>query len=338
LNKLNKINPLEKFVDPFEQFAFGVKFRGRKRLFNFMERKFSNKYQRYELKNKEISIAHLKKQDFDIFHPTYYEDYFLKYIGNKPFILTIHDMIHELYPEMVNDIPLSVQKANLVKKAAHIIAVSENTKKDVIDILNTPEEKISVIYHAGFLVKGKGTIDLPQNYFLYVGERTNYKNFLFFAQVIEPIIKEQKDIYVVCTGRNFDTNEIQFLTELNIRNNFISIFVKEEEMFDLYNKAIAFVYPSCYEGFGIPILEAFDASCPVVLSNASCFPEVAQDCALYFSAKNIKQFRQCLEKIMDDISLRKSLINKGKMRLKDFSWLDSANKTLEVYKRVLNNE
>jgi glycosyltransferase involved in cell wall biosynthesis len=338
LINLNKINQLEQFVNPFEQFAFGIKFRGRKRFFDFMKKKFPQKYQRYEFQNKEISIARLKEQDFDIFHPTYYDDYFLEYIGNKPFVLTIHDMVHELYPEMIDDLPLSIQKANLAKKAAHIIAVSENTKKDIIDILNIPEEKISVIYHASSLVKGKNTTDLPENYFLYIGERYNYKNFMFFAQAIEPVIKKQKDIYVVCSGRNFDTDEIQFLTELNIRDNFISVFVKEEEMFNLYNNAIAFVYPSYYEGFGIPILEAFEASCPVVLSNASCFPEIAQDCALYFSAKNIKQFRQCLETIINDTSLRKSLVNKGKIRLKDFSWHDSANKTLDVYKRVLKAE
>jgi glycosyltransferase involved in cell wall biosynthesis len=335
LNNLNKISPLERYIDPFERFAFGTKFRGKKRLFNFIKKKFPNKYNRYELENKDLSIAHLKKQDFDIFHPTNYNDYFLKYIENKPFVLTIHDMINELYPEILNDTSTIIRKANLAKKAAHIIAISENTKKDIIDILGIPEEKISVIYHAGSLAKRKNTISLPQRYFLYVGERKNYKNFLFFAQAIEPILKEQKDIYVVCTGRNFDAEEIQFLTALNIKDHFISVFVKDHEIFDVYNKAIAFVFPSYYEGFGIPILEAFEASCPVILSNASCFPEIAQDGALYFPPKNIRQLRQCMEKIVDDTSLRKSLINKGEMRLNNFSWLDSANKTLEVYKRVV---
>jgi glycosyltransferase involved in cell wall biosynthesis len=335
---LNKVNPLEKLTDPFERFAFGIKFSGKKRLFNFMEKKFPNKYQSCDSKNKEISIACLKKQDFDIFHPTYYDDYFLKYIENKPFVLTIHDMIQELYPELLNDIPTIIQKKQLAKKATHIIAVSENTKKDIIDILNIPEEKISVIYHANSLTKGKSSIDLPQNYFLYVGARNGYKNFLFFVLSIEPILKKQKDIYVLCTGRPFNITEMRFLNELDMTDNFISVFAKEDEMFDLYNNAIALVFPSCYEGFGIPVLEAFEASCPVILSNTSCFPEIAQDCALYFPPKNIKQFRQCLEKIIDDASLRISLINKGKMRLKDFSWQDTANKTLNIYKRVLSNE
>jgi glycosyltransferase involved in cell wall biosynthesis len=338
LTLLNKVSQLEKFVDPFEQFAFGMTFRGKKKLFNFMEKKFPDKYPNYPSKNKEISIAYLKKQDFDVFHPTYYDDYFLTDIKNKPFVLTIHDMIQELYPELLNDIPTIIQKAQLAKKAAHIIAVSENTKKDVIDILNIPEEKISVVYHASSLIKGKNTINLPQNYFLYVGERNNYKNFSFFVLSVEPILKKQKDIFVLCTGKPFNIAEIRLLTELNIRDNFIATFAKENEMFDVYSKAIAFVFPSYYEGFGIPILEAFESSCPAILSNTSCFPEIAQDCALYFPPKSTKQFRQCLEKIIDNASLRTSLTNKGKIRLKNFSWLDSANKTLEVYKRVLSNE
>jgi glycosyltransferase involved in cell wall biosynthesis len=338
LNNLNKISQLENLTDPFEKFAFGKNFRGKKRLFNFMEKKFPKKYQSCESKNREISIASLKKQDFDIFHSTYYDDYFLEYIGNKPFVLTIHDMIQELYPELLNDIPTMMQKAELAQKASHIIAVSENTKKDIMDILDMPEEKISVIYHACSLTKGKNTINLPQNYFLYIGERNCYKNFFLFILSVEPILKRRKDIFVVCTGKPFNAGEIQFLTQLNILDNFIAVLVKEEEMFDVYNQAIAFVYPTYYEGFGIPILEAFESSCPVILSDASCLPEIAQDCALYFPPKNIKQLRQCLEKIIDDTSLRISLINKGKARLKDFSWPDSANKTLKVYQRVLKNE
>jgi glycosyltransferase involved in cell wall biosynthesis len=338
LNNLNKVCPLEKYIDPFERFAYGIKFRGKERLFNFMEKKFPNKYQSYYSKNKEISIAYLKKQDFDIFHPTYYDSYFLEYIGNKPFVLTVHDMIQELFPELLNDIPTIIQKDKLAKKAAHIITVSENSKKDIIDILNIPEKKISVVYHAVSLIKGKSPFNLPQNYFLYVGERNHYKNFSFFVLSIEQILKKRKDIFVVCTGKPFNTSEIQLLTDLNIRNNFVAVFVKEEEIFDVYNQAIALVFPSYYEGFGIPILEAFGSSCPVILSNSSCFPEIAQDCALYFPPKNIKQFRYCLEKIIDDTSLRTSMINKGKMRFKDFSWPDSTRKTLDIYKRVLSNE
>lgn len=98
--------------------------------------------------NKNLTIKLLKKQDFDVFHPTYYDDYFLDFLGNKPFVLTIHDMIHELYPEMFNDQRITAKKAILAKKANHIIAVSENTKKDIVEILGIPDRKITVIHHA----------------------------------------------------------------------------------------------------------------------------------------------------------------------------------------------
>ncbi len=109
------------------------------------------KYVDAETLNRKLTIEYLKKQDFDIFLPTYYDDYFLKYIGNKPFVITIHDMTHELFPEFyssVDELDFVKTKASLAKKAAHIIAVSENTKKDIIEILGIKENKISVIYHA----------------------------------------------------------------------------------------------------------------------------------------------------------------------------------------------
>jgi glycosyltransferase involved in cell wall biosynthesis len=315
-----------------------LEFKGKGTLFNRLKKKYPEKYDAAYC-NKQQSIELLKKQDFDIFHPTYYEDYFLEYIGNKPFVLTIHDMIHEVYPEIQKEETTAIQKENLAKKATHIIAVSENTKKDVMDILDIPEQKISVIYHANSLTQKKDTtLDIPQKYFLYVGERNGYKNFLFFVRAIAPILKQQKDIYVICTGREFKPIEIQLLESLNIREYFIHTFVEEDAFSEVYNKAIAFVFPSYYEGFGIPILEAFESSCPVLLSDASCFPEIAKDCALYFPPKDIKQFRQRIESVIDNPSLRESLIDKGKIRVQDFSWPKFANQTYEVYKRVLKNE
>jgi glycosyltransferase involved in cell wall biosynthesis len=322
----------------YNTFLFGWKFKGKGGILNQLKKIHPEKYDAGYC-NKQLSIELLKKQAFDIFQPTYYEDYFLEYIGNKPFVLTIHDMIHEIYPEIQKEEITAVQKENLVKKAAHIIAVSENTKKDIIDIYNISEKTISVIYHANSLTnRQEAELNLPQKYFLYVGARGNYKNFLFFARAIAPLLKQLKDTYVICTGSAFSPTEIQFLDSLNIRKYFIHIFVEEKAFPEIYNKAIAFVFPSYYEGFGIPILEAFGSSCPVLLSDSSCFPEIAKDCALYFPPKDIQQMRRCLNEVIDNPSLRQSLIDKGNVRVKDFSWSEFANQTYAVYKRVLKNE
>jgi glycosyltransferase involved in cell wall biosynthesis len=332
-------NKIETRSQPLERFLKGWHFRGKAKLLPIAQKINPDKYLPWDEVNKNSSIKQLKKQSFDLFHPTYYDDYFLKHIGNKPFVLTIYDMIHELFPDILNDSQISIWKKELALKAAHIIAISENTKKDIIDILGIPEEKISVIYLASSLIKRENKLsNLPQNYILYVGSRASYKNFPVFAQAIAPIIKQKNDIFVVCLGENFSTDEILFLTNLGIRDNFVSILSEEDDMFEIYNKAIAFVFPSYYEGFGIPILEAFESSCPVILSNSSCFPEIARDCAMYFSPMDVNQMQYWLENVIDDSSLRQSMIAKGMERIKDFSWTYTAKQTFDVYERVLKNE
>ena len=151
LHNANIINGLENIYQPIDHFLFGIKLPGKRKLFKLLSEFNSQKYLECSFLNKKLSIEHLKNQDFDIFHPTYYDDYFLQYLGNKPFVLTIHDMIHEIYPEITNNPKISEQKASLAKCASHIIAVSERTKKDIIDILGVSPNKISVVYHANSL-------------------------------------------------------------------------------------------------------------------------------------------------------------------------------------------
>jgi glycosyltransferase involved in cell wall biosynthesis len=103
----------------------------------------------------------------------------------------------------------------------------------------------------------------------------------------------------------------------------------------VYSKALAFIFPSLYEGFGIPILEAFSCGCPVLLSNKSCFPEVAQDAAIYFDPQNSESILQAIEKVLIDKKLRSEKIEKGFKRLRDFSWQKMALHTENVYKSIL---
>lgn len=288
--------------------------------------------------NQKFSIALLKQQNFDVFHPTYYDDYFLDYIGNKPFVLTIHDMISEIYPEMSKNNVVSAQKAKLAEKAAHIIAVSEKTKKDVIEILGVNGKKISVVYHASPFRKNviRENFDFQQDYILFVGERSYYKNFLFFIQAIKPLFDQRRNLTVLCTGRSFNQEEQEQIRLLGMEGRFKSVSVRENQLFNLYRNAKAFIFPSYYEGFGIPILEAFDAECPVVLSDSSCFPEIAGDGALYFDPKSSTQLVQSIERVLEDTDLRNSLIEKGRKRLESFSWSRAATQTIDVYRQVLN--
>ena len=298
---------LESKYDPFSKFLPKYQFKGKRKLYNFIKK--TNR-QSYEIDftsiNRQRSIELLKKQDFDVFHPTYYDNYFLEYIGNKPFVLTIHDMIHELFPEMIFDLKLLGEKAELAKRASHIIAVSNKTKIDIVDILKIPPEKISVVYHANSLNKnGVKDIEIPNKYLLYVGERHFIKTF-FFLGALETILMTDQDLYVICVGNPFNDNEIQFLNRLNIRNRFITIKASDQMLATLYENAIAFVYPSYYEGFGIPILEAFFMKCPVLLNDSSCFKEIANDAALYFNAKCTKSIVETVNKVLTSLNPKRN--------------------------------
>lgn len=326
-------NQLTSYFD----FMGGYEFRGKKSLFAYMQKKNPQKYPDYIQLNKENSIQKLKTGDFDVFHPTFFQDYYLEYLKDKPYVLTVHDMIIELYPEFINSLGFVQRKKRLVDNSAHIIAVSENTKHDIVNVFGTDPNKISVIHHASSLSENRDKPDgLPEKYLLYVGDRRlGYKNFGFFVSSIQPVLLQNKDLYLVCTGDSFTVEENVFFQALGIKDQIQIKYVDDKQMYGLYNSAQMFVYPSYYEGFGIPIVEAFQAGCPVVLSDSSCFPEVASDAGVYFKPKSPHELRQAVINILNDKQHRDDVIKKGRQRLADFSWSKSAMQTAEVYKKVL---
>lgn len=334
----------------FENFLPGINFRGKGRIFNIFSSAFHKNYNDFVCTNRKYSVNLLKSQNFDVFHPTYYEPYFLEHIGNKPFVLTIHDMIHEKFPEFfsLND-TTHVYKKLLAEKAAKIIAISECTKSDIIDFLHVPEKKISVIYHGFSLSDIKNENDgnqisekisdaVKQKYFLFTGTRDNYKNFYFFIQACANVLKQNPDLFIYCTAKEFSDMEIKFFKSLGIENRVRHFFASDVELRTLYENALAFVFPSYYEGFGMPVLEAFSARCPVVLARASCFYEIAGDGALYFDAKNMNELELCLQKILTDADLCESLKQKGVEQLKKYSVKETCQKTFNVYKDVLQRD
>ena len=290
--------------------------------------------------NKDINLIHsieeLEKGEYDIFHPTYYSDYFLPYLNGKPFVLTIHDMTPELYPQYFkHDDFQIIMKRKLAPLANAIIAVSENTKQDIIRILGIPEEKIHVIYHGCSLsspTKSNSLFHFP--YLLYVGDRKGYKNFIPFVKQVAPILKQHKGIHVVCTGKPFNKEEKYLFKELGVSGLFVNTWVDTDaDLYSLYHHATCFIYPSDYEGFGIPILEAYQADCPVLLNRASCFPEIAQDAAIYFNINsNDNNLSECLVNFLSMSKYEKEiLLNKQRARLADFSWKKSAEKLAKIY-------
>ena len=298
-----------------------------------------SRWDKQPLINRNEAKPVIKNGDYDIFHPTFYDDYFLRLIGKKPFVITVHDMISEIFSM---DHSQAKQKLAVIPKAAHIIAVSEQTKKDLVRIMNVPEEKVSVVYHGADEEPyiPSSTASFAEEYILYVGSRYVYKNFTAFCKSCVGILKRHPQLKIVCTGVPFSPEEIQLFESLGIKDRMVHRFVQtRQELFDLYHYAITFVYPSKYEGFGIPILEAYKADCPVMLNRASCFPEIAGDAAVFFDLNSEKsdfeeQFETLYRLTGDE---RGELIQRQRERMKLYSWSKSAAQLADVYKEVLKN-
>lgn len=303
----------------------------------FSQRKLKGRYKLNLIFNKFESIKLLKRQDFDIFHPTYYDPYFLKYIRNKPFILTVYDMIHERFSGMfsVND-KTSEYKKLLCNKATKIIAISQSTKKDLIEIFNIKESKIEVVYLGNSLTLDnnsvKKDIDLPKKYILFVGSRGVYKNFNRFIEGVSSILHSDKDLCVVCAGGGkFDSSENQLFAALKISAKVFQHTLNDNELSLFYKNALIFVFPSLYEGFGIPVLESFACDCPLVCSNTSSLPEIAGNGAEYFDPYDSKSISTTIKNVLNDNKRKQTLRQNGRDRLKIFSWERTVEKTRDIY-------
>lgn len=279
----------------------------------------------------------------DIVHETYFFSYRL---GSRRArrVLTIYDMIHERFP---SDFPLadktSRHKAMAAKRADHVICISESTQRDAIEILGLAPEKTSVI-HLGFdlmksgndsLINGTSAIDEP--FLLYVGSRGGYKNFLRLLEAYALSPQLRAEFKLVCFGGGaLSAEEQERIARLGLGNDrVIQLGGSDQLLSSLYARAQAFIYPSLYEGFGIPPLEAMSHDCPVICGTTSSIPEVVGDGGEYFDAADVDSMREAIERVVSSESHRKALIEKGRARLGCFSWDRCAKETLEVYRNLV---
>lgn len=281
----------------------------------------------------------------DIFHSTYFSTI---YDENIRRVVTVHDMIPELFQDVYQSKWNSFVidgKRKVLENADRIVAVSYNTKKDLVRLYPwIAEDRIRVIHNglttydsnAGITLEticDKYSISVsPRSYFLFVGRRANYKNFGLILDLLEDH-PSCRDYTFLCVGGEDGRKLSLYLQERGLSQNFLFLgFVPDDELAVLYRNALALVYPSRYEGFGLPLLEAMASECPVICSDASCFPEVAGDAAFYFDPCSVDSLAEAITRALR--SDRTKTIEQGLGNVARFSWEKSVRALLDLYESL----
>ncbi len=275
-------------------------------------------------------------------------------------VVTMHDLIHERFPGQYNKMDVSIYKKKFryaAQYADHIIAISKQTRSDLMEIYNVPGEKIDVCYQSCDPSFSKIVPDverkiiqrvlgLPTQFFLYVGSIIERKNLLTICKALRLLKDIPIPLVVIGDGGKYKQHVKDYLIKNDLQNRVIflsenSVAQKEPafktaKMFPaIYQSAIAMIYPSIFEGFGIPVLESLCSGTPVITSNVSSLPEAGGDGAFYIDPFDEAQLAAGMRKIYLDPVFAESLRNRGKKYAENFTTEKTAAKVMEVYKRVV---
>jgi glycosyltransferase involved in cell wall biosynthesis len=279
---------------------------------------------------------------FDIVHPTYYSLLTGKEIADhkKPAVLNVWDMTHEIFHDQIDpDGREAYKKRKAILQADKIICISENTKSDLLDRYPVNENKVTVTYLASEINASisHGLEPIPVNpYYLYVGGRYWYKNFDGLLIAFANAVSKKPNLVLCIVGPPFDKSEKMLISKFKLLDHIEHYgYVDDCHLAKLYRCSIAFVYPTLYEGFGIPLLEAMSCGTAVVASNCSSIPEVVGDAGLLFNPKKNSDLSDILLFLVDNPAERNSLIEKGVQRAMLFSWDKTVQQTLKIYKDLL---
>lgn len=261
-----------------------------------------------------------------IFHSSYFRITTNKYAKQ---VVTVHDFTHEKFHKGIRKVLHSYQKGKAIRNADAIIVISENTKKDFLTYFSQIDKnKIYVIYNGVSNNFYHLKSNLISNNFLFIGQRGSYKNFDFTVKAVA----QSKNYNLKIVGGKLNKNEKRLLEDFlpgrwEIFNN-----INDEKLNELYNSSFALIYPSSYEGFGIPLVEAMKSGCPFIALNSSSIPEVAGNAGVLLDSLEISLFNQAVGNIEKN---RAEIINNGFQQALKFSWEKCYEQTLSVYQKVL---
>ncbi|MHB8778312.1 MAG: glycosyltransferase family 4 protein [Anaerolineales bacterium] len=282
------------------------------------------------IETEAIKLASRKRS---IWHATYFR---IPKQWNGPRIVSVYDLIYERFPNLFNmpeDDNFRLQKQRAVLNADKVVCISEATRRDVVEFYKIPEAKTETIYlgySTAFRQMPSLNAQKEKPFLLYVGMRVHYKNF---SNLIKAYAKwkHKHEINLVVIGKPWDIEETKNIHGLGLGENVqIKINITDAELCRLYNDAVALVYPSLYEGFGIPLLEASACACPIIASRIPSTQEIIGSLAVYFDPLDIESMLDALEK-----SLNLHHDPKFIQIARNYSWDRAAKETFGLYQELL---
>jgi glycosyltransferase involved in cell wall biosynthesis len=275
----------------------------------------------------------------DILHYTYTHPRFFAPHFRGLRVCTVYDMIPELYPESFPDRNPHVAKRRYVENCDVVLCISESTRNDLVRIYGDPGVAMPVTYlgvEPSFSPDAPRPAGLPERYLLFVGRRGGYKDFDVLAEAFAGLPDDGTVLAVV--GGPLTDEESARLSALGIASRVRRFGADDSELPGFYAGALAFVFPSRHEGFGLPTLEAMASATVAVLADSSSHPEVGGDVARYFPPGDVEALRKVLAELLDDAVLRDDLARRGVARAAQFSWAATAASTAEAYRAAFGRE
>ena len=304
-------------------------------------------YKVYDILTQKLKISHnfLLGTKSDIYH--FFNFTIPKNIKGKV-IITIYDTVFFSAPETMGDMKAISEYKYAAERSDLIITISESAKSDIIKHFNVDEKKIQIVtpgidlqkYSYNYtdieLENVRKKYDLPQNYILYLGTIEPRKNIERIVKAFKNYKKEVKDDLklVIVGNKGWKYDNIMKLIESMGTDIIITGYIDEEDKIPIYKLAQFFAFPSLYEGFGMPVLEAMAAGVPVVTSNVSSLPEVAGDAAILVDPLSEDEIFEAYKKIRSDSNYREEMIQKGYEQAKKYQWKYSAKKLEEIYDKI----
>jgi len=295
-------------------------------------REFRGKNRILEWLNRLSTIKLLRQGEFDLFHSTYSKPYDKSLLGGRPYVITVHDMTHEHFPELPSAKREAAEEACSIARADGIICPSFAAAADLAELYPEAASKVTVIYHGVRLAEPTPEFHAPRPYLLHVGTRQFYRDFPTAVRAAA----QSPELDLLCVGGGaFTAEETALFQECGMADRVRQANLSEPELARAYMEAAALLFPSRAEGFGLPVIEAAARGCVPILSDIPVFREIGGKGALYFPAGDADACAGCIRELLTDPALRDSLREAGAAGLCRFDWTGSARKHLELYDRLI---